>query len=83
MGFLPGRLWVGHPLVMIPGLVFLTVAEGFLRFGLLQLFHFPASFGELLVRVILPQALYNGFLGAACVLAVEVAHTLRGRQTWI
>jgi rod shape-determining protein MreD len=83
MGFLPGRLWVGHPLVQIPGLVLLTVAEGFLRFGLLQLFHFPASFGELLVHVILPQALYNGFLGAACVLAVEVAHTLRSRQTWI
>jgi hypothetical protein len=83
MGLLPGRLWVGHPLVQIPGLVLLTVAEGFVRFGLLQLFHFPASIGELLVRVILPQALYNGFLGAACVLAVELAHTLRGRQTWI
>ena len=83
MGLLPGRLSVGHPLVQVPGLVLLTVAEGVLRFGLLQLFHFPASFGELLVHVILPQALYNGFLGAACVLAVEAAHTLRGRPTWI
>jgi rod shape-determining protein MreD len=83
MGLLPGRLWVGHPLVQIPGLILLTVAEGFLRFGLLQLFHFPASLGELLVHVILPQALYNGFVGAACVLAVEAAHTLSRRQTWI
>jgi len=83
MGLLPGRLSVNHPLVQIPGLVLLTVAEGVLRFGLLQLFHFPASLGELLVHVILPQALYNGFLGAACVLAVEAAHTLRRRHTWI
>ncbi len=83
MGLLPGRLWVGHPLVQIPGLMLLTVAEGFLRFGLLQLFHFPASFGELLVHVILPQALYNGFAGAACVLAVEAVHSLSRRHTWI
>jgi len=83
MGLLPGRFWVGHPLVQIPGLMLLTVAEGFLRFGLLQLFHFPASFGELLVHVILPQALYNGFAGAACVLAVEAVHLLSRRHTWI
>jgi len=83
MGLLPGRLWVGHPLVQIPSLMLLTVAEGFLRFGLLQLFHFPASFGELLVHVILPQALYNGFAGAACVLAVEAVHSLSRRHTWI
>src|SRR5437773_4325879 len=83
MGLLPGRLWVGHPLVQIPGLMLLTVAEGLLRFGLLQLFHFPASFGELLVHVILPQALYNGFAGAACVLAVEAVHSLSRRHTWI
>lgn len=83
IGLLPGRLWVDHPLVQIPGVVLLTVAEGLARFGLLQLFHFPASIGELLLHVILPQALYNGFLGAACVLAVELAHMLRGRHTWI
>lgn len=83
MGLLPGRLSVSHPLVQIPGLVLLTVAEGVLRFGLLRLFHFPASFGEFLVQVILPQALYNGFLGAACMLAVEVANTLRRRHKWI
>ena len=83
MGLLPGRLWVGHPLVQIPGLMLLTVAEGVLRFGLLQLFHFPASLGDLLVHVILPQALYNGFVGAACVLAVEAARVMSRRHTWI
>src|SRR6266700_5672035 len=83
MGLLPGRLWVGHPLVQIPGLLLLTVTEGLLRFGLLQLFHFPASFGELLLHVILPQALYNGFMAAAFLLAVEAAHTLRRWQPWI
>jgi rod shape-determining protein MreD len=83
MGLLPGRIWVGHPLVQIPGLMLLTVAEGVLRFGLLQLFHFPASLGDLLVHVILPQALYNGFVGAACVLAVETAHVISRRHTWI
>ena len=83
MGLLPGRLWVGHPLIQIPGFMLLTVAEGFLRFGVLQLFHFPAPLGELLTHVILPQALYNGFAGAACVLAVEAARTLSRRHTWI
>jgi rod shape-determining protein MreD len=83
MGLLPGRLWVGHPLIQIPGFMLLTVAEGFLRFGVLQLFHFPAPLGELLTHVILPQALYNGFAGAACVLAVEAARTLNRRHTWI
>lgn len=83
MGLLPGRLWVDHPLIQIPGFMLLTVAEGFLRFGVLQLFHFPAPLGELLTHVILPQALYNGFAGAACVLAVEAARTLSRRQTWI
>jgi len=82
MGLLPGRLWVGHPLVQIPGLMLLTIAEGFVRFGLLQLFHYPARLSELFVHVILPQSLYNGFVGAACVLAFEAAQTLRRRQSW-
>jgi len=82
MGLLPGRLWVGHPLVQIPGLILLTIAEGFVRFGLLQLFHYPARLSELFVHVILPQSLYNGFVGAACVLAFEAAQTLRRRQSW-
>ena len=83
MGLLPGRLWVGHPLIQIPGFMLLTVAEGFLRFGVLQLFHFPATLGGLLTHVILPQALYNGFAGAACVLAIEAVRTLSRRHTWI
>ncbi len=83
MGLLPGRIWVDHPLVQVPGLVLLTVAEGLLRFGLLQLFHFPAPLGGLLTHVILPQALYNGFLAATFLLAVEAAHTLRRWQPWI
>ena len=82
MGLLPGRLSISHPLVQIPGLMLLTVAEGALRFGLLQLFHFPASFGDLFLHVILPQAVYNGFLGTASVLAIEAARTLRRRHTW-
>jgi len=81
MGLLPGRLWVGHPLVQIPGLLLLTIAEGLLRFGLLQLFHFPAPFGELMMYVILPQALYNGFLGAALVLALAWAESARSRPS--
>jgi rod shape-determining protein MreD len=82
MGLLPGRLWVGHPLVQIPGLMLLTIAEGLVRFGLLQLFHYPARLSELFVHVILPQSLYNGFVAAACVLAFEAAQTLRRRQSW-
>lgn len=70
LGLVGGRLWVANPLVQVPGLVALTVAEGLLRFGLLQLFHYPASLGPLLVDVILPQALYNGVLGAACIVAL-------------
>lgn len=83
MGLLPGKLWVGHPLVQIPGLLLLTIAEGLLRFGLLQLFHYPARLSELFVHVILPQALYNGFVGAACILTLEAAQALRRRPTWI
>ena len=82
MGLLGGRLWVASPLVQVPSLVLLTVVEGFLRYGLLQFFHFPASFGALMVHVILPQALYNGFLGAACVLVMAVAPTWKER-VWV
>ena len=55
----------------------MTVAEGLARFGLLQLFHFPAPLGELMAYVILPQALYNGFLGAAVVFALASAEYVR------
>jgi rod shape-determining protein MreD len=70
VGSLGGRLLVTQPLVQVPGLVLLSVAEALGRFALLKVFHFPAPFGELMTYVVLPQALYNGFLGAACVLAL-------------
>ena len=79
IGLVVGRFWVTNPLVQIPGLVLLTITEGLLRYCLLQFFHFPASLGALLMHVILPQALYNGFLGAACVLVTSVALTWRNR----
>jgi len=59
--------------------VLLSVAEGLARFALLQLFRFPAPFTELMLYVVLPQALYNGFLGAALILALAWAESLRGR----
>jgi uncharacterized membrane protein len=58
------------------------VAEGILRFGLLQLFHYPASLGELMVHVILRQALYNGVLGAGCLVGVAVLEAMRERLSW-
>ncbi|MGH7333173.1 MAG: rod shape-determining protein MreD [Candidatus Rokuibacteriota bacterium] len=71
------RLSVTAPLVQVPGLVLLTVAEGLARFGLLQLFRYPAPFGEVMAYQILPQALYNGFLGAAVVFVLAAAEYLR------
>jgi rod shape-determining protein MreD len=70
IGAAGGRLRVTQPLVQVPGLVLLSVVEGLARFALLQLFRFPAPFGELMTYVVLPQALYNGFLGAALVFAL-------------
>jgi rod shape-determining protein MreD len=82
LGMAGGRLWVANPLVQVPGLVALTLAEGVLRFGLLQLFHYPAGLGALLVDVILPQALYNGVLGAACIVAMFTVETARAHATF-
>jgi rod shape-determining protein MreD len=69
VGFVAGELprwWlVSNPLVPIAAAVLATVADGALRFAALQLFHYPAAFGELLGSVILPQAGYNGILAAA------------------
>jgi rod shape-determining protein MreD len=81
VGALGGRLRVSQPLVQVPGLVVLSLVEGVARFGLLQLFHFPASFGELMSYVVLPQAIYNGFLGAALVLALAWAESVRERAS--
>ena len=81
VGALGGRLRVSQPLVQVPGLVVLSVVEGVARFALLQLFHYPASFGELMTYVVLPQAIYNGFLGAALVLALAWAESIRERAS--
>ncbi len=81
-GLMSERLWASNPLVQIPGLVLLTFAEGVARYWLLQLFHFPAPFGDLMLYVVVPQALYNGFLGAAAVLALALAESWRGSLPW-
>ncbi len=77
IGSAGGRLRVTQPLVQIPGLVLLTVLEGLLRFSILQLFKFPAPFTDLMLYVVVPQALYNGFLGSALVLALAWADSVR------
>ena len=82
MGLLVGRFWVASPLVQVPGLVLLTVAEGLTRFFLLQFFHYPVSLGGLMIHVVLPQALYNGFVGAACVLFAEGVEAAR-KHGWV
>jgi rod shape-determining protein MreD len=80
VGCLVGRLWVTSPVVQVPGLVVLSVAEGVARYGLLQFFHFPAPFGEVLLHAVLPQAFYNGLAGALSVLVLETA--ARARRRW-
>jgi rod shape-determining protein MreD len=77
VGALAGGLRGTQPLVQVPGLALLTIVEGLVRFGLLKLLHFPAPFGELMLYVVLPQALYNGFLGAALVFVLAWANTYR------
>jgi len=77
-----GRFWVHEPLVQIPGLVLLSLVEGLARFLLLQVFHFSGAFGDLMLYVVVPQSLYNGFIGAAVVLAMTAAERLRGGSPW-
>ncbi len=81
MGLLVGRFWVSNPLVQVPGLVLLSIAEGLGRFLLLQMFHYPAAFGDLMLHVILPQALYNGLIGTFCILAEAGFEAMR-RRAW-
>ena len=69
MGAARRPLRVSQPLVQVPGPRAADDRRGARALPLLQLFHFPAPFGELMLHVILPQALYNGFLGAAVLLA--------------
>ena len=80
VGSADGRLWVNNPLVQVPGLVILSVGEGLARYALLQLFHFPAPFGELMLYVVLPQALYNGVIGAGATFALAWAESVRDRE---
>ena len=75
------RFQITQPLVQVPGLVLLSVVEGLGRYAILKLFHFPVAFGELMTYVVLPQALYNGFLGAALVFALTWAESFRDRTS--
>jgi rod shape-determining protein MreD len=81
LGTVAGRLRVTQPLVQVSGLVVLTMAEAVVRFALLQLFRFPAPFGEMMVYVALPQAVYNGFLGAALVFALAWSNVFKERAS--
>lgn len=82
VGLLGRRLLVSSPLVEVPGLVLLTVAEGLTRYALLRLFHFPAPLGDLVLHVILPQALYNGFIGAATVFTLALVDAWQSGSPW-
>jgi rod shape-determining protein MreD len=73
------RLRVTQPVVQVSGLVLLSVGEALMRFALLKVFHFRAPFGELMTYVVLPQALYNGFIGSALALAMAWAQAQRRR----
>lgn len=76
IGFVAGELprfyLVSNPVVPVVTAVVATVADATLRFAVLQLFHYPAAFGELFTGVILPQAAYDGLL-AAFVVTLPVA----------
>jgi rod shape-determining protein MreD len=61
-GELPRVCLVSNPLVSVLAVVLATLVDGSLRFVVLQLFHYPATFSELLGWVILPQTVYNGVL---------------------
>jgi len=71
LGFLAGELprlcLVTNPLVPVTATVLATLLDGALRFAALQLFHYPAAFGELLGSVIIPQAGYNALLATLAV----------------
>jgi rod shape-determining protein MreD len=66
-GDLPRWILVKRPIVPVGLAVLATIVDGLARFALLQLFHYPAPFGELFTRVIVPQAGYNGILAALAV----------------
>jgi rod shape-determining protein MreD len=78
-GTASARLRPTQPLVQVPALVVLTLAEGILRYGLLALVRFPAGFVDVMVYVVVPQALYNGVLGAILVTAMTLLDQRAGR----
>ena len=63
------------------GLESLLIGEALVRFALLKIFRFPAPFGELMIYVVLPQALYNGFIGAALVFALAWSDSIKERAS--
>jgi len=81
IGIVGGELRVTQPLVQVPGLAVLTLVEGLVRFALLKVFHFPVPFSDLMLYVVLPQALYNAFLGAGLVLMLAWAETFRRQSS--
>jgi len=81
IGTVGARLRVTQPLVQVPGLILLTMTEALARYALLQLFRFPAPFGDLMTFVVLPQALYNGFIGAALVFALAWTDSIKERAS--
>jgi hypothetical protein len=70
---------VGDPLVQVPGLLVLSAVEGLLRFGVLQLFHYPTALLDVMVEVVLPQTLLNGALGAAALFGLAAVDAVRAR----
>lgn len=82
LGKIGGHLWVHEPLVQVVGLVALSIVEGVARFLLMQFFHFPGAFGDLMLHVVLPQSLYNGVIGAALVLAMAWTERMREHSSW-
>jgi rod shape-determining protein MreD len=71
VGFVAGEVprvcLVSNPVVSIVAVLLATLVDGTLRFVVLQAFHYPAPFGELLVGVMLPQAALNTLVAAAWV----------------
>jgi hypothetical protein len=47
----------------------------------LSFFHYPVVFGELMLHVVVPQALYNGLAGALSLWLVEAIAATR-RRLW-
>ena len=71
-GGLPRWFLVSRPLIPVAAALLATLTDGMVRFALLQLFHYPAPFAEVLSRVIVPQAGYNALLATVAVIVPSV-----------